>query len=461
MTYFRPSFEGQLMKKWRCRICGYIHAGENPPELCPVCGATAEDFKPLEDLFTQKDSSAIKRIIIVGNGAAGIEAARTIRENNTKVEILVFSDERYPFYSRIHLSTFIAEDSPIEHITIHPPDWYEELKITTALNTPIKTIDPKQQKVVDQQGHSYSYDKLILATGAAPAIPSLAGIDKKGVSVLRNLAQALQIRERRTDYSEVVIIGGGILGIEAAASLRKSGKKATIIEISDHLMPQQLDKEGALVLTHLLEARGITVKTSMKVKEISGASRVQGVRLVSGEELPAQMVIFATGINPNIVLAVQAGIKVNRGIVVNQKMETDQPNIFAAGDAAEFHHTIYGIWPAAVEQGIAAGANALGISFRYRGTTPLHILKVAGIEMTTIGKKYPDQPGEEQIIFRKPEAGEYVKLVHNREFLLGGLVLGITGVSLRLEKLIKKNIPIRNIIDELAAGNWEVLRQKH
>jgi nitrite reductase (NADH) large subunit len=449
------------MKKWRCRICGYIHAGENPPELCPVCGAPAEDFKPLENLFTPKDSSSLKRIIIVGNGAAGIEAARTIRENNAEVEILVFSEESYPFYSRIHLSTFIAEDSPIERITIHPPSWYKELNITATLDTAIKTIDPKQLKVVDQRGNSYSYDRLILATGAAPAIPTLSGTDKMGVLPLRNLKQALQIREQRNDYSEAVIIGGGILGIEAAASLRKSGKKVTIVEISDHLMPQQLDKESASVLTHLLEVWGITVKTSVKVKEISGASQVQGVRLMSGEELPAQMVIFAAGIKPNIVLALQAGIWVNRGIVVNQKMETSWSNIFAAGDAAEFQQTIYGIWPAAVEQGIAAGANAVGISFRYQGTTPLHILKVAGIEMTTIGKKYPDQPGEEQIIYRKPEAGEYVKLVHNREYLLGALVLGIAGIGFRLEKLIKKNISIRNIIGELAGGNWQVLREKH
>jgi len=425
-----------------------------------VCGAAAEDFKPLEDLFIHKDYSSIKRIIIVGNGAAGIEAARTIRENNAEVEILVFSDEGYPFYSRMHLSTFIGEDSPIEHITIHPPNWYKELKITTILDTAIKIVDPKKQKVTDQQGNSYSYDKLILATGAAPAIPPLAGSDKKGVFVLRNLAQALQIREQRTEYTEVVIIGGGILGIEAAANLRKTGKKATIIEISDRLMPQQLDKDGASVLTHLLEVRGITVKTSMKIAEVSGASQVKGVRLVSGEELPAQIVIFAAGITPNNVLAVQAGIKVSRGIVINQKMETNQPNIFAAGDAAEFQQTIYGIWPAAVEQGMAAGANAIGIPILYRGTTPLHILKVAGIEMTAIGKKYPDQPGEEQIIFRKPQAGEYVKLVHNREFLLGALVLGIAGVGFRLEKLIKKNISIRNILGELAAGNWEVLRKK-
>jgi len=448
------------MKKWRCRICGYIHAGENPPDLCPVCGATTEDFKLLENLFSQSDTPAPNRIIIVGNGAAGIEAARTIRENNQQVEILVFGDESYPFYSRIHLSTFIGDDSKIESITIHPANWYEQHKISTILNTPVASIDPRNHKVFDPQGTSYSYDKLILATGAAPVIPPIPGIDKKGVFVLRNLSNALQLRGKRTDYSSAVIIGGGILGIEAAASLKKFIKKVTIIEISDRLMPQQLDKEGSMVLSHHLGNRGITVRTSTKVEEITGTDQLQGVRLSGSEEIAAQLVIPAAGISPNITLAARAGIKVNRGIVINEKMETDQPHILAAGDAAEFQQTIYGIWPAAVDQGVAAGANALGISYPYRGTMPLHILKVAGIEMTSVGKKYPDQPGEEQIIFRNPDAGEYARLVHNREFLLGALVLGISGIGFRLEKLIKKNISIRNMIGELATGNWGVLQQK-
>lgn len=448
------------MKKWRCRICGYIHAGENPPDLCPVCGAAADDFKPLENLFSQSDSSALKRIIIVGNGAAGIEAARTIRENNDRVEILVFSNESYPFYSRIHLSTFIGDDSKIESITIHPASWYEQHKITTVLNTPIKTIDPKQHKIFDQQGLSYSFDKLIIATGASSVIPPIPGINKKGVFVLRNLGQALQIREIRKDYSSAIIIGGGLLGIETAISLSKFIKKVTIVEISDRLMPQQLDQEGSMVLTRLLESRRITIRTSMKVEEITGTAQLQGIRLVTGEELPAEIVIPAAGISPNVSLAAQAGIKVNRGIVINERMETDHQNIFAAGDVAEFQQTIYGIWPAAVDQGVVAAANALGISYPYRGTMPLHILKVAGIEMTAIGKKYPDQPGEELLIFRDQDAGEYVKLVHNREFLQGALVLGISGIGFRLEKLIKKNISIRNIIGELAAGKWEVLKQR-
>jgi len=448
------------MKKWRCRICGYIHAGENPPDLCPVCGAAAEDFKRLENLFSRSDSPAPSRIIIVGNGAAGIEAARTIRENNQQVEILVFSNESYPFYSRIHLSTFIGDDSKIENITIHPASWYEQHQITTMLNTPVVNIDPRHQKVFDPKGSSYSYDKLILATGAAPIIPPIPGIDKKGVFVLRNLADAQQIREKRNDYSSAVIIGGGILGIEAAASLKKFIREITIVEISDRLMPQQLDKEASMVLSHHLENRGITVRTSSKVEEITGTDKLQGIRLSGGEELATQLVIPAVGISPNLTLAARAGIKVNRGVVINEKMETDHQHIFAAGDVAEFQQTIYGIWPAAVDQGVAAGANALGISYPYRGTMPLHILKVAGIEMTAIGKKYPDQPGEEQIIFRNQDDGEYARLVHNREFLLGALVLGISGIGFRLEKLIKKNISIRNMIGELATGNWEVLKKK-
>lgn len=447
------------MKKWRCRICGYIHTGENPPLQCPVCQASADDFKPMEDFFSTAAGSAIKKIIIIGNGAAGMEAARTVRENNSEVEILLFSDENHPFYSRIHLSTFIGDDSSIEKITIYPKNWYEENRITVILNNQVVEINPDKQIVIDNHGVSHSYDRLIIATGASPFVPPIMGIDKEGVSLLRNLEHALQIRKKMDSFSSAIIIGGGILGIEAASSLNKTGKKVTIIELSDRLMPQQLDSNGSKILSHILETRGISVLTSTRIEEIFGDTQVEGIRLSSGQKLAAQFVILATGIVPNIALAKQVGINVHRGIIVNERLETSRKNIYAAGDVAEFQNTIYGIWPAAVDQGYAAALNALGITYHYRGTTPLHILKVAGLEVTTIGKKYPDQSGEEQIVYRHPEAGEYVKLIHNREYIQGALVLGVKGISYRLEKMIKKNVTARHIIGDLASGKWEVLRK--
>lgn len=388
-----------------------------------------------------------------------MEAARTVRENNSEVEILLFSDENHPFYSRIHLSTFIGDDSSIEKITIYPKNWYEENRITVILNNQVVEINPDKQIVIDNHGVSHSYDRLIIATGASPFVPPIMGIDKEGVSLLRNLEHALQIRKKMDSFSSAIIIGGGILGIEAASSLNKTGKKVTIIELSDRLMPQQLDSDGSKILSHILETRGISVLTSTRIEEIFGDTQVEGIRLSSGQKLAAQFVILATGIVPNIALAKQAGINVHRGIIVNERLETSRKNIYAAGDVAEFQNTIYGIWPAAVDQGYAAALNALGITYHYRGTTPLHILKVAGLEVTTIGKKYPDQSGEEQIVYRHPEAGEYVKLIHNREYIQGALVLGVKGISYRLEKMIKKNVTARHIIGDLASGKWEVLRK--
>ncbi len=448
------------MKKWRCKICGYIHAGETAPEICPVCGAASGEFQIIEDSLRAPTPSPVKRIIIIGNGAAGMDAARTIRENSASTEILMFSEEPHAFYSRIHLSTFIGDESDMGSITIYPESWYRQQKIEVRLGTTITNLNPRKKQVTDGKGKVHAYDKLILACGAGPSVPPIDGIKKQGVFVLRNLEHALTIRAYSRNCQSAAVVGGGILGIEAASSLARQDLRVSIFEISDRLMSRQLDDAGATVLQSILEKRGISCHCNTRVQSFGGNDKLEYLQAGSRGKIEEQLAVISAGIVPNTRLAGKAGIKLNRGIVVNEKMETSHPDIYAAGDVAEYQGNIYGIWPAAVDQGIIAASNALGMERSYNGTTPLHILKVAGIEMTAVGKKYRDENGEEEIIHLDTHNGKYVKLVHNRKVLSGAIVLGIPGIGFRLEKLIKQKKIITDLLPEFQKGNWDILKQK-
>ena len=357
------------------------------------------------------------------------------------------------------MSTFIGDESRLEDITIFPEDWYEEQNISVRLKTKITAIKPYQNLVIDHTGQEFTYEKLIIATGASPFLPDLPGEKNNGVFALRNLNDALAIREAIQSKRKAVIIGGGILGIEAASSLNKSGISTTIVEMADHLMPQQLDAAAADILQKILQERGVKILCNARVKALEGNRSLSSLILDNGERLPADMVLFSTGISPNITLAKQASIQTNRGIKVNDKMETSSPNIFAAGDVTEHINTLHGIWPAAVDQGIVAGANALGLSQNYAGNMPLHILKVAGIEMTALGQKYKRQDKDQEILHLNPEKSQYVKLLHNNQILKGAIVLGVPGIGFRLEKLIKKQAPIMPVLSDLHQANWDVIKK--
>ena len=449
------------MKKWRCKICGHIHEGDSPPETCPVCAATAEEFVEMEDIFRpSKGNEVSKKFVIIGGGAAGIETAKTIRSNNNTAKIWLFSEETHPFYSRIHLSTFISDTSDIEAITIHPEGWYQDQEINFKPGIRITNINYKKREIRTQNNDTYSYDKLILTTGAEPALPPVPGVDKKRIYSLRSLDDALEIRKILSSVKKAVVVGGGILGIEVAAGLNKLGIQTHIVEALPYLMNQQLDEDGADVLKEILTQRGLHIHVSQKVKKFTGNSEVEQVMLNSEVQIPTDMVILTTGVIPRIDWLKDTGIKTNRGIIVNNYMETNLEDIYAAGDVAEFQGQFYGIWPAAVDQGIAAGLNAAGIRTEYQGTTPLHILKVASLEMTSIGQKHIKHTEDQEIIHSHQEKTTYAKLIHNKEILKGSITLGIPGIGFRLERLIKNKKPISELLPDFQNENWDVLKKK-
>lgn len=302
------------------------------------------------------------------------------------------------------------------------------------------------------------YDKLILCTGATPFNPYGPGIKKAGVFTLRNLRDANEILTYANSTKKAIVIGGGILGLEAAGALAKRGIQVEVLELARSLMPRQLDLPGARLLTQVLSDMGIGVHTGAEVVEILGKDRVSGVKLKDGNRIEAQMVVLSIGIIPEVTLAEEAGLQVNRGVVVDDFLRTSDPHIFAAGDVAEHNNRIYGLWYAAAEQGKLAGQNAAGAEIRYKGTVPVSILKVIGIELTSLGRIDKKHPDEEEIVHFLPEQREYKKLVLRNNEIIGAIIFHNNRLGGAVEAIIKrkKKLPpeIRSSIDN---GTWEVL----
>ncbi len=300
--------------------------------------------------------------MIVGNGVAGTEAAISIRKNDSDGDITIISESENPFYYRPKLIDYLAGEVSLPQFTIYRNEFYEKKNINNMLGTRIAKIIPDENVVVSENGTKYGYDKLLIATGADCFIPRMDGVNKTGVFDFRGVKDADSIREYCKDAMDVAVIGGGLLGLETAHSLTKRGNKVTVIEVFDRLLPRQLDNEAAALLRRLLEEKGLSFVLPASVVAIEGKTKVENVILKSGQRIKTGAVIICAGIRGRIELAREADIKIDKGIVVNDCMQTSIENIYSAGDPAEHNGRLYGLWPAAKEQGRIAGLNMAGVS---------------------------------------------------------------------------------------------------
>lgn len=355
-----PSGARKLVK---CLVCGEIF--DSSLEICPVCGVGKEHFVPVEEDSSDFRKDTNQFYVILGNGAAGVNAAEAIRRRDKTGSIVMISDEPYSPYNRPMLTkTMMAGLSP-EQIAIHEENWYEENGILQVLGKTVTSIDTDSHEVLLEDGTRLRYTKLIYALGSECFIPPIPGRDKPEVIAIRRLADARKVGHMLDSVREAVVIGGGVLGLEAAWELKKSGCKVTVLEAAPQLMGRQLDEEAGNMLKAISQGQGIRIVTSAAIEQIEGEDHVTGVRLAAGEVIPAQLVIVSAGVRPNIRIAQEAGLSVDRGVVVNSNMLTSTPDIYACGDCAQFEGTNYAIWPQAVEQGKTAGANAAGEAAEY------------------------------------------------------------------------------------------------
>jgi nitrite reductase (NADH) large subunit len=371
------------------------------------------------------------KYLIIGNGVAGTTAAETIRANDPDGVVTMVSKENLGFYSRIRLPEFIAGRIGKSDLIIKKDEWYRENRIDLKLATQIVDIDPDRHQAVDQNGNVFDYDLLLMATGSFSFIPPVEGSSRENVFGLRTFEDAENIVKAAAFAENIVVIGGGLLGLEAAHSLISMGKKTVVIEFFDRLLPRQMDQEGALLLKSMLEKQGFEFRLGAKTVRITGNRTVTGVELESGDLLDADMVLFSAGVRPDLGLAEKAGLKTDMGVIVNSRMQTEIENIYAAGDVARFEQTNFCIWPEANEQGRVAGANMSGKNEEFSPVVPSNRLKVAGINLASAGDIDPENRFEAQV---EQNADMYRKIVKKNGKTAGCIMLGNTEGFSRIVK---------------------------
>jgi len=385
------------------------------------------------------------KIIIVGNGLAGTIAAKTVRELDPDAGIEIFAEEKYPYYPRPNLIEFIAGRLPYEKLFAFPEIWSARQRIGLHFGERVSKIRPDERTIETGSGGLFPYDTLLLAVGVRAAVPPLTGSGLKGVFVLRTLDDALAILDHLRTHAHVAVLGGGLLGLEIARAIRSRGAEVSVVEFFDRLLPRQLDPAAAGILKHEIEKTGISVRLGAISREFLGPAEVRGIRFESGDEIEADLVVIAAGVKPEIALAKNAGLTVERGVVVDDHLRTSRPEIFAAGDVAEHQGRVYGIIPASFEQARAAAHNMLRMDMPYAGTVPSNTLKVAGLYVTSAGEVNPDARGYEVIVRSVPEQGLYKKIVLKEGRLAGAIWMGTKKGASEIGRLValKKDVESR------------------
>ncbi|MBI4549868.1 MAG: NAD(P)/FAD-dependent oxidoreductase [Candidatus Omnitrophica bacterium] len=381
-----------------------------------------------------------KKLVVIGNGMAGMSCLDEILKRRPDFEVTVLSEEPYYNYNRILLSSVLAGEKPLDEITINSREWYEDHGITLCLGSRAEEIDPKNKNVTDQNGIVYPYDLLLLATGSNPFVPPIEGVNKRGVFTFRNMADTKNILEYGAPEKQAVVIGGGLLGLEAARGLLNQGMRVTVVHLMDRLMEMQLDLTGGEFLKREIEKLGITVLLNKSTAKIMGdGPAAEGVLFKDGSMVPADMVVVACGIRPNVELGKKAALHINRGIVVNDFMETSDPSIFAVGECAEHRGKVYGLVAPLYEQGKVLAATITGDKGpMYEGTTLATKLKVLGIELFSAGDFQAKEPDMEVVSYQDHAFGVYKKLVIHQDRLIGTILIGDAQDANRFLEIIRK-----------------------
>jgi len=374
----------------------------------------------------------MEKLVVVGNGMAGIGCVEQILKYAKKFEITLFGDETHLNYNRILLSSVLAGEKSAEEIVLNSLEWYEKNEIKLRLGVRIVNVDPAQKTVLGDDGSVTPFDKLLLAMGSTPLIPPMEGTSKKGVYVFRNLDDTRALLDCSRTGAKAVVIGGGLLGLEAARGLQVQGCDVTVVHLMDRLMERQLDLTGGGYLKAKMECMGVAVLLNRNTKAILGEEKASGVRFDDGSELAADFVVIAAGIRPNIELGRKAGLSVHRGIVVNDQMETSNPDIFAVGECVEHNGVCYGLVAPLLEQGKVVAATITGHPTPgYQGTVPAAKLKIMGVDVFSAGEIGETTPGYDIVRFEDPALGIYKRLTLKDNRLAGVILVGDASESHR------------------------------
>ncbi|PHZ85129.1 nitrite reductase large subunit NirB [Paremcibacter congregatus] len=393
-----------------------------------------------------------KKLVVIGNGMAGMRALEELLDlapNN--YDVTVFGAEPHVNYNRIMLSPVLAREQAFEDIIINDLAWYEDNNICLRAHEKIVAINRSNKTIISDQDRITPYDILWLATGSDPFIIPIPGKDLKGVTTFRDMSDVTTMIDASETYQNAVVIGGGLLGLEAAYGLKKNGMKVTVIHLADTLMERQLDEAAGFLLKSELESRDITILTGANTGALVGKDRVESVQLKDGTEIPADLVVMAVGIRPNMTLARAAGLECNRGVVVNDHLQTSDPDIFAVGECVEHNGLTYGLVSPLYEMGRAMAGYMVGHGSRYKGSVTSTKLKVTGVELFSAGD-FNGGPDCEDIVFRDARRGVYKRLVIKDDRIVGAVLYGDAADGPWYFQLMKDKDKIADIRDYMIFG---------
>ncbi len=394
-----------------------------------------------------------EKLVIIGNGMAPGRMLEHLMETAPdRYQVTIFNAEPRVNYDRIMLSPVLSGEKDFEQIIIHGDGWYVRNGITLYKGHRIEAIDRAAKTVTSSGGVTESYDKLVIATGSNPLIIPVPGHDLAGVLTYRDLDDVNAMLLAAQSRARAVVIGGGLLGLEAAAGLQAQGMDVTVVHLMPTLMERQLDPAAGYLLQKALEERGIKVLTKANTKAILGNGKVEGVELADGTIIPATLVIMAAGIRPNAALARDAGLATNRGIVVDHALRTSDPDVYALGECAEIDGHVYGLVAPLYEMARVAAANLAGDqTARFVHVDTPTKLKVTGIDVYSLGD-FADGDDREEIVLRDAAAGVYKRLILKDDRIIGTVLFGETGDGAWFNDLKKKSANISEMRDTLIFG---------
>ncbi len=377
---------------------------------------------------------------------AGIRAVEEIISLSPEIfDITVFGSEPHPNYNRILLSKVLQGDTSVEDITLNDWNWYEENDITLYIEEKVISIDSINQEIRTDQGRIEFYDKLIIATGSLPFILPIPGVEKEGVTTFRDISDTNQMVKASQQYKKAAVIGGGLLGLEAARGLLNLGMDVTVVHLSSYLMERQLDLTAGKLLQQELEQQGMSFLLEKQTQEITGHERVEGLKFSDGSLLETDFVVMAAGIRPNTELAQKAGLHINRGIVVNDYMETSSANIYAVGECAEHKGMVYGLVAPLYEQGKVLAKTICGGDVRpYQGSVLSTQLKVSGVDVFSAGDFIEDEQKKSIKVFDEQD-GIYKKIVLKGNQIVGAVLFGDSRDGNRLFSMIQKQQDVSEV----------------
>jgi len=383
----------------------------------------------------------MKPYLIVGNGASGNAAAETIRKIDPEGEIVILSRGKHYFYYVPALPDYLCGQKQIKDFTVHNQGWYEKNRIDLHLDTTVTEIQPGGKVALTSKGDRLHYRHLLLTCGGSAFIPPIPGAQSSGVFALRTLADADAIRERARQSRKAVVIGGGLLGLEAGNGLRKMGLAVSVVEFFPRLLPRQMDIAGASLLQRQLEGMGFHFCLGTKTQKIESDGRELRVFLEGGERLTAELILISAGVRPEIYLNKFLNLPIGTGVKVDDHMRTGVDGIYAAGDLIEHRGRYYGSWSAAMEQGRVAGANMAGRDTVYEGTISSNTLKVAGIDLVAAGE-IDGEGKRDAAVTRNEDKKTYRKVVFEGDTIIGAIFYGNIRGNEQIQKAIKlrKNI---------------------